>query len=82
MSADDQPFDPSRHRRSASLPMPGRARRWPVRRLDLKLFLSTDAREHRQRQGLTRPLEPNEATRKKEMHDEESEPEATGGQAA
>ena len=56
MSADEQWLDPSWHRRSASLP-PGRSRRWPVRRPDLELFLSTLAQEHRQRQEIDHSFE-------------------------
>jgi hypothetical protein len=58
MSADDAPLDRSRDNRSASRPMLGRGpRRWPVRRSDLELFLSADAREHRQGEGVDQALE-------------------------
>jgi hypothetical protein len=57
MSADDAPLDRTRDNRSASRPMPGRSRRWPVRRSDLELFLSADAREHRQGEGVDQALE-------------------------
>jgi hypothetical protein len=55
MSADDQPVKRSRYKRSASVP--GRYRRWPVRRFDLELFLSAQARKHHQRQGVDHAVE-------------------------
>ena len=57
MSPDDHPVDPIWPKRSASLAVPGHSRRWPVRRLDLELFLSADARKHRQRPGLHEAME-------------------------
>jgi hypothetical protein len=48
MSADDHQVERSRHKCSASEPGRG-PRRWPVRRSDLEVFLSADARKQRAR---------------------------------
>ena len=78
MSGDNYPLDRSWGKRPASLPVPARSRRWPVRRFELELFLSAHTRTHGQRDGAEQGLKPNKTTARKEVRDEQAEPKASG----